>query len=440
MAHGLLRTPHGFFASLPMSDPAFLMVLGQLLVLVVFTNRYVFGAVLATFRRKTVDAVDDTFEPTVTIVVPMFNEGASIRDTVASLLEQDYPPDKLSICVVDDRSTDDSFEHARAAARGNPRVRVLRNPVNVGKRRSINHAVREATSEIVVSVDSDVVVERRAVRELVRRFTRPDIAAVGGRVEVSNRNDNWLTRTQAIKYFFGYEYLKNVERSYLTVMCLSGCLTAYRRDVLLDLEPILESRNVCGVPIKYGEDRFLTRQIVKAGWRTTLTLDARCWTKAPTTLGRYFSQQLRWRRSNLVDYLGGLHHVWRLHPVVVLHYLSLFALTLAYPLILFEALSRGALFDASLVHLGVLAVFGAVYWRHARRLPADERVHPTSFLGMAVLMPVTYLVLTPLALFTLDSGSWETRGHGAVVRGGATAATRPAPLAGELSPEVRHAS
>src|SRR5260370_32620360 len=122
----------------------------------------------------------------------------------------------------------------------------------MGKRKGINHAVREATSEIIVSVDSDVIVDRRALRELVARFTAPDIAAVGGRVHVSNANDNWLSRLQTIKYFFGQEYLKNLERSLQSVMCLSGCLTAYRRHVLLELEPILETRSVWGVPIKYG--------------------------------------------------------------------------------------------------------------------------------------------------------------------------------------------
>jgi hypothetical protein len=46
-----------------------------------------------------------------------------------------------------------------------------------------------------------------------------------------------------------------------------------------------------------------------------------------------------------------------------------------------------------------------------RALPPWLRVHPIAFLPMAVLMPVAYLLLTPLGLFTLDSSSWETRGH-----------------------------
>jgi hypothetical protein len=196
-------------------------------------------------------------------------------------------------------------------------------------------------------------------------------------------------------------------------MCLSGCLTAYRRHVLLELEPILENRSWLGIPIKYGEDRFLTRQIVKAGYQTVLTLDAVCHTKAPTTLDGYFAQQLRWRRSNLIDYAGGLSHAWRLPPLVGIHYMTLAALLIAYPAFILESIARGAFMDGMMLHVGIVAAFGAVYYFNNRAEPAGDRVSPLWFLAMAFIMPVTYLILTPLAAFTLDSGSWETRGHSA---------------------------
>jgi cellulose synthase/poly-beta-1,6-N-acetylglucosamine synthase-like glycosyltransferase len=208
--------------------------------------------------------------------------------------------------------------------------------------------------------------------------------------------------------------LKNLERAFKSVMCLSGCLTAYRRSILLELEPVLEDRNILGVPIKYGEDRFLTRQIVKAGYQTLCTLDARCWTVAPNTITKYFSQQLRWRRSNFVDFLLGLGHVWRLHPCVSLHYYSLFALQVAYPVMLVESLSSGDFWGLAVSHLFVLGFLGCVYWLDTRRLPASERVHPLWFISLGIIMPVTYLVHNVLALWTLDSGSWETRGHSAI--------------------------
>jgi cellulose synthase/poly-beta-1,6-N-acetylglucosamine synthase-like glycosyltransferase len=390
-----------------------------LFILIVFANRYVFGLYLRLVRGRQFDVKRDDYEPTVAVVVPLFNEGRTIYDTIVSLMELDYPREKLSVTVVDDCSTDDSYEWAcRGAALYPDNVRVLQNPHNMGKRKGINHAVRETEAEIIVSVDSDTIVDRNAVRQLVARFTSPDIAAVGGRVHVSNANENWLSRMQTIKYFFGQEILKNLERSMSSVMCLSGCLTAYRRHVLVALEPILEDRNVCGVPIKYGEDRFLTRQIVKAGYRTIMTMEAYCYTKAPTTLTGYFNQQLRWKRSNIIDFTCGLSHAWRLHPLVGIHYLSMFALLLVYPFLILTHLRDGDFMPLVAFHVGLLALLGFVYHfaPSTRKLAPRYRVHPIWFLPMSVMMPTAYVILTPLGMFTLHSSSWETRNHGAVVR------------------------
>lgn len=398
-----------------------------LLILLVFVNRYILGIYLKKVRKGTFDEKVTDFEPTVTIVIPLFNEGKGILDTIHSLLGQNYPPEKLTVMVGDDCSTDDSYEWALRGQAENPgRVRVIRNPYNMGKRKTISHMVRASDSEIIVSVDSDVVVERNAVRRLIERFTHPEIAAVGGRVLVSNAHENWLTRMQAIKYFIGYEFLKNLERSLRSVMCLSGCLSAFRRTVLLELEPILMNRNILNVPITYGEDRFLTRQIVKAGYQTTSTMEALCYTVAPNTMSKYFSQQLRWRRSNIVDFIGGISHAWRLHPLVCVHYLSLGAILIAYPLMVIQKIVNGAFWDLGVFHVVILATIAAVYFVLSRNVPKEYRVHPLWFLSMAFVMPVTYILLTPLALFTLDSSSWETRGH----QGGksATVEVLPTPL------------
>jgi cellulose synthase/poly-beta-1,6-N-acetylglucosamine synthase-like glycosyltransferase len=384
-----------------------------LFILLVFLNRYVFGLYIRLIRKQRLHEVDTTFEPTVTVVVPLFNEGSSIYETIVALSKLDYPKDKLWITVVDDCSTDDSYEWASKAARELPNVRVLRNPHNMGKRKGINHAVRDARTEMILSVDSDVIVHPKALRNLVKHFTAPDMAAVGGRVHVSNPNDNWLSKLQTIKYYFGQEHLKNLENGLQSVLCLSGCLTLYRKHVLLQLEPILENRSILGVPIKYGEDRFLTHQIVKAGYRTMMTMDAMCFTKAPTSLRGYFSQQLRWKRSNIVDFIVHAPFAWKLHPLLCLQYGSMLMLLLVYPFVIITNVARGDFFQLATFHVALIAMFGLIYYfaPSVRRLPPWLRVHPIAFLPMAVLMPVAYLLLTPLGLFTLDTSSWETRGH-----------------------------
>ena len=385
-----------------------------LFIFIVFLNRYVFGFYIRLVRGE-VDAIDDQYEPTVEFVVPLFNEGKSIYQTIESLVAVDYPAHKMCVTVVDDCSTDgESYEYACKAAKVFPNVRVDRNPYNMGKRMGINRAVRASTAEIIVSVDSDVLLHPRALKELLKRFSDPEIAAVGGRVHVSNPNHNWLTKLQTIKYYFGQEHLKNLERGLRSVLCLSGCLTAYRRHVLIELEPILENRNILGIPIKYGEDRYLTHQIVKHGYRTVMTMDAMCFTKAAVTLRGYFQQQLRWKRSNIVDFIMGIGHAWKLHPLLCLQYLSMILLLFVYPFIIYIHIEKGDFFWLAAFHLGVVCLFGTIYYfaPSVRKLPPWLRVHPLAFAPMAVMMPVAYLLLTPLGLFPLDSSSWETRGHG----------------------------
>src|SRR5262245_30353733 len=95
-----------------------------LFIFIVFLNRYVFGLYLRLSRGKRTDDKRLDFEPTVMIVVPLFNEGRSIYDTIKSFAKLDYPKHKLSVTIIDDCSTDDSFEWACKGAREVPNVRV----------------------------------------------------------------------------------------------------------------------------------------------------------------------------------------------------------------------------------------------------------------------------------------------------------------------------
>ena len=415
-----------------------LLVLAQCLATIVFVNRYIAGVMLRIVRGAHWDlTVEQT--PSVTVITPLYNEGARIRDTLASILAADYPD--LRVICVDDASTDDSYERALELVPGSRgRLTVMRNPANVGKRRSIIDAVRLASSEIIVSIDSDVVVDRDAIRQLVRRFADPRIAAVGGWVDIRNKHDNWLTRMQTVKYWYAYFAMRNIEWAFRRILCLSGCLTAYRRDVLVELEPVLERRAILGVPIKYGEDRFLTRQIVKAGYLTTITLAARCTTSVPTTLSSYFSQQLRWRRSNVVDYTCGMSHIWRLNPLLAVHYFAMFGVLVAYPIAVARAAAAGKLWHALALHAAILVGFGLYYRFRTRAWPRDQRVGVLAFAPQALVMPVTYALLTPLALFTLDSDNWETRGHSRAARSSNSARSRALDVSETARSSSRRAS
>lgn len=390
-----------------------------LLTIIVVINRYYLGKCLSLYnkalqKKKEIAAKLSRVTwfpdyPSVTVIIPCYNEGEGIYHTIMSLVHSDYPAEKLRILVVDDCSSDDSFTWASQAQRESAQVLVLRNEKNMGKRKGINKALRLADSPFIVSVDSDVIVDKYALKKLVSYFDSPEIAAVGGKVKILNTKENWLTKMQTVKYYLGYEFLKSLENGHQQVMCLSGCLTMYRREVLLELEPIVENRNILGISIKYGEDRFLTRQIVKAGYKTTLNLDAFCFTAAPSTLPGYMKQQLRWRRSNFVDFLGGVTHAHRLKPLVAFHYLANMSLQLLYPLVVAVHVLEGQFLYMLAIHFIVLFLLSLFYHFDRSYSTSAERVNPLWLLFMGPLMPMTYLFLSPLALFTLDTGSWETR-------------------------------
>ena len=97
------------------------------------------------------------------------------------------------------------------ARKSNGRLTVMRNRANMGKRRSINRAVREADARSSSrSTPTSSSTPTRSASSC-RRFTSPRIAAVGGWVDVRNKHENWLTRMQIVKYWYAYFFMKNLE-------------------------------------------------------------------------------------------------------------------------------------------------------------------------------------------------------------------------------------
>ncbi|MGB7334975.1 MAG: glycosyltransferase family 2 protein [Salaquimonas sp.] len=353
---------------------------------------------------------DPSVWPEVTIVVPVFNEGETVVDTARSFANLDYPSDKLKVVFVDDVSTDGTYDHLLEAQKLFPWMRVDQNPHNMGKRLGIKRAVHTIDSPLIMSVDSDVIIDSKALRRLVRHMQSTGVDAVGGCVFVSNADTNWLTKMQAVKYWVGYQFLKNVENTFSHVMCLSGCLTLYKREALEAVDEDVADRRFLGDEVKYGEDRFLTRKLVERGFKTRLTFDAHCYTKAPSTLTNYFSQQLRWRRSNLIDLITAIPNLNKFNVYVVIHYLSMGMLLMFYPMVLFAEYLRLGFMIPMMLHGLLAATFGVAYELNKHKLPEMARTDGVWFMAMAFVFPVLYLTMTPLGLATLATTSWETRG------------------------------
>lgn len=382
------------------------------------------GGLLIRLTTKAANPKRDySYVPKVSVLLPVYNEGAHVLDTINSILAANWPEDKLEIIGIDDRSGDDSFEYMQQAAAQHPaRLKVSQNPVNSGKHVTLTRALKEASGEIIICIDSDCIFDKQVIRELVACFADPKVGAVGGHIGVSNVNDNVFTMVQSIVYFMSFQVGKMVQNVQGKLFCISGCLFAVRREVFEAVEEEVRDRNWFGVKVRDGEDRYMTHAILMRGWKTIINPAAVCWTAVPSQMGQLFSQQLRWRRSGLRDLFWTLarlpEHIRILGFGSLLSALipELFASLWAMYLLL--AIPMMGVGETLYVIATAMVTFTAVFMLAAiaynvciKRIAVGSE--PVKYPVLAGLSGAWFfmdsLLITMLALFTFDVGVWGTR-------------------------------
>lgn len=349
--------------------------------------------------------------PAVAIIVPAFNEGEAVVRTIDACLSLTYPRELLEVVVVDDGSSDDTWEQMnRAAAQYEPgAVRCLTLGTNQGKREAMSAGIRATTAEVLVFVDSDSMPGKDAVELIVQGFSDPAVGAIAGITYARNAYTNHLTQMQAARYFVSYQLLKAAESAVGAVGCCSGCFSAYRREAVLAVLERWEHQTWLGMECTYGDDRSLTNMLLRIGWRTIYDHRAEAWTDVPETYRKFFKQQLRWKKSWLREGPLLLSHLWRtrlrafpfamiasgagaLSPVVLLWNFS----GLAHP-------HGPALPIVYLLGLYLIAMGYAMVYRLLRR----DGLWLAAFTGT-----IFYIVFSPQllwALLRIRDGSWGTR-------------------------------
>jgi hyaluronan synthase len=249
--------------------------------------------------------------PRLSVIIPAYNEGAMVEDAIASIAAAAYPGDRLQIIAIDDGSTDDTWHHIRHAALRFPAlVTPVRLPVNQGKRGALAEGFRRASGEVIVSVDSDSVIERGALLAIVGPFRNPRVGAVAGKVAVHNRRASLIPRMLHVRFILSFDYLRSAQSVFRTVYCCPGALAAYRASVVRQVMPGWERQRFLGAHCTYGEDRALTNDILAAGYDTLYQRTAVVHTVVPETYSKLCRMLLRWDRSYIREELRFARIVW----------------------------------------------------------------------------------------------------------------------------------
>lgn len=239
---------------------------------------------------------DTGYRPSVSIIVPAYNEGLNIKNTLISLLRADYP--RKQIIVVDDGSADDTYKHIKHTQKMFPgRIEAYRFMRNRGKREAMALGVEHSRGEIVVFVDSDTSIEKNALKYLIAPFSDSDVGGVTGKVKVKNRDTNILTRMLAVRYVMSFDFYRCTRSSYGGVMCLSGVISAYRLSLLKKVIPAWLNQQFLGNKCTFGDDRSLTNHTIMEGYKTVYSRKAVAYTMVPETMPKLLRMLARWNRS-----------------------------------------------------------------------------------------------------------------------------------------------
>ena len=230
--------------------------------------------VLARLRPRPIARADVT--PSMTLLIPAYNEEATIERKIRNALALDYPKGQLEILIVADGCTDATCEIVRRHD-----VRLLEIPRG-GKANALNRGAAEATGDILVMTDANVELAPDALRVLARAFADPQVGGVSGRKQAIVRKGADTTEVGENLYWRWDQWQKTLESAIGSIFAADGTLYAIRRSLYVPIDDPAQA-----------DDIAISARVVLQGYRLVLDPDAVAYEDAPVEGADEFRRKVR---------------------------------------------------------------------------------------------------------------------------------------------------
>ncbi|VVB57229.1 Glycosyltransferase AglI [uncultured archaeon] len=227
--------------------------------------------------------------PDVTLIIPSFNSGHTIFDTVAACKRLKYPG-KVSITVVDDGSTDGSCERLKKVEG----ILLMRKEKNEGKAAALNWGISRTATPIIGCVDSDTYPQEDALLKAIPYFDGPKVGSVVLFICV-HQPKNWVQRMQEVEYWISFGFFFKTVASIGGLYVTPGPMALYSREMFENLGHFDEQN--------LTEDLEIALRMQRHGWSIKACHTSIAFTEVPATLGRLFRQRVRWFRGGIMNML-----------------------------------------------------------------------------------------------------------------------------------------
>lgn len=259
--------------------------------------------------------------------------------------------------------------------------------------------------EYVLCTDSDTMLYPDSAELMVNLMsTSTNIGGVAGNLGIFDKYVSFMTFSSSIRYWFAF----NLERAYQSfndyVLCISGPIGMYRLDVLQQVMDTWKNQTFLGQSCTYGDDRHLTNNILRLGYKVLYLPSACALTETPSHVYKFYKQQARWSKSAYRELLWTVSSVHKHSPFMTID----ITYTMLYPFLvmgyLLYVLYAGTAFELAL-YLSIIYGFGAVKSVYGAILGNIENIFYFSY-GIVYLCVVFPAKLW--ALFNLKDISWGT--------------------------------
>lgn len=193
--------------------------------------------ILRLLPKKAINAdTSGEYLPSLTLLVPAYNEATVIESTLRNKLAQGYPEDRLEIIVISDGSTDGTDDIVKQLAQEDPRIRLLRQSPRQGKTAGLNWAIEQAKGEILVFSDANSQFGDQALVKLASCFADPEVGYVTGKMVYVNQEGN-LVGDGCSAYMRYENHLRSLESRVSSVVGVDGGIDAVRRELYQPMNP-----------------------------------------------------------------------------------------------------------------------------------------------------------------------------------------------------------
>lgn len=241
--------------------------------------------------------------PSVSFIVPCYNEAENIEETIDSLLNQDYI--NFEVIAVNDGSSDDTASILNRLSELHPQLRVIHHAENQGKAAALRTAATFSAYEYLITIDGDALLDHEAARWIMRHFTYDSrVGAVTGNPRVRTRS-TVLGKIQVGEFSAIVGMIKRAQRIYGRMFTVSGVVAGFRKAALQDVG-YWSSDTVT-------EDIDISWRLQLNHWDIRFEPNALCWTLMPETLRGLWKQRVRWSQGGMEALLthAGVLKQWR---------------------------------------------------------------------------------------------------------------------------------